>query len=137
MRGELIPGFNLTLGYTYNTNEFAQDATNQGRVFNETTSEHIARLFATYQFLNELTIGGGVNYQSEWIVSRYSAVSAHQDDYLLVNLMAVIRLTTPSLLLCMPTTRRMKSITRIYPPPPIAMVSCAICELPCVRFFKK
>jgi outer-membrane receptor for ferric coprogen and ferric-rhodotorulic acid len=88
VRGELIPGFNLTLGYTYNTNEFAKDATNQGRVFNETTPEHIARLFATYQFLNELTIGGGVNYQSDWIVSRYSAVSARQDDYLLVNLMA-------------------------------------------------
>jgi iron complex outermembrane receptor protein/outer membrane receptor for ferric coprogen and ferric-rhodotorulic acid len=60
----------------------------QGRVLNEATPEHIARLFATYQCLNELTIGGGVNYQSEWSASRYSAVSARQDDYLLVNLMA-------------------------------------------------
>jgi len=88
LRGELSPGFNLTLGYTYNTNEFTKDVANKGRVFNETTPEHIARLFATYQFENGLTVGGGANYQSEWLVGRYSAISASQEAYTLVNLMA-------------------------------------------------
>lgn len=88
LRGEIIPGFNLTLGYTYNTTEFKKDLTNQGRVFNETTPKHIARIFTTYQFSNELTIGGGINYQSDWLVGRYGTISALQDSYTLINLMA-------------------------------------------------
>jgi len=88
LRGEFFPGFNVTIGYTYNTTEYEKDLTNQGRVFNETTPEHIARLFTTYQFTNQLTIGGGINYQSEWLVNRYSTVSAEQEGYTLVNLMA-------------------------------------------------
>lgn len=88
LRGEFFPGFNATLGYTYNTTEYKKDLVNQGRVFNETTPKHLARLFATYEFANQLTLGGGVNYQSEWLTGRYNAVSARQDDYMLVNLMA-------------------------------------------------
>ncbi|MDZ7922966.1 MAG: TonB-dependent receptor [Marinagarivorans sp.] len=57
-------------------------------MFNETTPKHIARLFTTYQFSNELTIGGGINYQSNWLVGRYGAISALQDSYTLINLMA-------------------------------------------------
>lgn len=93
LRGEFFPGFNLTLGYTYNTTEYEKDPNNQGRVFNETTPEHIARLFATYQFTNQLTIGGGVNYQSKWLVGRYSTISARQDAYTLVNFMASYPIT--------------------------------------------
>lgn len=88
LRGEIFPGLNVTLGYTHNTTEFTKDASNTGRIFNETTPEDIARVFATYQFSNELTIGGGVNYQSEWLVSRYATISARQEPYTLVNLMA-------------------------------------------------
>lgn len=88
LRGEIFAGLNLSLGYTYNTTEFAKDLSNEGRVFNENTPKHIARLFGTYQFANQLTIGGGANYQSEWLVKRYAAVSASQEGYVLVNLMA-------------------------------------------------
>ena len=88
LRGEVLPGLNMSLGYTYNTTEYEKDPANQGRVFNETTPEHIARVFATYLFANELTIGAGVNYQSEWLTGRYGAISARQEAYALVNIMA-------------------------------------------------
>ncbi len=88
LRGEVLPNLNLTVGYTYNTTEYAKDLVNQGRVFNENTPEHLARLFATYKLPNQLTIGGGVNYQSEWEVGRYSTAPAKQPGYALVNLMA-------------------------------------------------
>lgn len=88
LRGEVSPGLNLAFGYTYNTTEYKKDVKNQGLVFNETTPEHIARLFSTYEFANKLTLGGGIGYQSEWWVGRYTSVSAKQDEYLLVHLMA-------------------------------------------------
>lgn len=88
LRGEVLPNLNVSLGYTYNTTEYAKDLTNQGRVFNENTPEHLARLFTTYKLPNQLTIGGGVNYQSDWEVGRYGATPAKQPAYALLNLMA-------------------------------------------------
>lgn len=88
IRGEVLPNLNLIAGYTYNTTEYAKDPKNEGRVFNETTPEHIARLFASYKLPNQLTIGGGVNYQSEWKVGRYTTKPTSQEAYALVNLMA-------------------------------------------------
>ncbi|GAA5005948.1 TonB-dependent siderophore receptor [Acinetobacter puyangensis] len=88
IRGEVFPYLNLTFGYTYNTTEYAKDQNNQGRVFTEDTPEHIARLFATYKFANDLTVGGGVNYQSKWTVGRYESIAYSQPAYALVNLMA-------------------------------------------------
>lgn len=88
LRGELLPNLNISAGYTYNKTEYGKDPANQGRVFNENTPEHLARLFATYKLKNRLTIGGGVNYQSDWEVGRYSTAPAKQPGYALVNLMA-------------------------------------------------
>ncbi|MFW2162168.1 TonB-dependent siderophore receptor [Acinetobacter beijerinckii] len=88
LRGEVLPHLNLSAGYTYNTTEYKKDLTKQGQTFNETTPEYIARLFATYKLANNLTVGGGVNYQSEWLVGRYGSKSAKQEGYALVNLMA-------------------------------------------------
>lgn len=88
VRGEILPGFNMMFGYTYNTTEYDVDPVNAGRVFNETTPEHIARVFTTYLFDNGLTLGGGASYQSEWLVGRYGSISASQEAYTLVNLMA-------------------------------------------------
>lgn len=88
LRGEVLPNLNVSAGYTYNKTEYGKDPANQGRVFNENTPEHLARLFATYKLPNRLTIGGGVNYQSDWEVGRYSTAPAKQPGYALVNLMA-------------------------------------------------
>ncbi|MEB6668774.1 TonB-dependent siderophore receptor [Acinetobacter vivianii] len=88
LRGEVLPNLNLSAGYTYNTTEYKKDIAKQGQTFNETTPEHIARLFATYKLPNNLTVGGGVNYQSEWLVGRYGSKPAKQEGYALVNLMA-------------------------------------------------
>lgn len=88
LRGEILPNLNVSAGYTYNKTEYGKDPANQGRVFNENTPEHLARLFATYKLPNRLTIGGGVNYQSDWEVGRYSTAPAKQPGYALLNLMA-------------------------------------------------
>ncbi|MDO6644795.1 TonB-dependent siderophore receptor [Acinetobacter guillouiae] len=88
IRGEIIPNLNLSFGYTYNTTEYANDPTNQGLVFNEDTPEHIARLFATYKFANNLILGGGANYQSTWKVGRYSEHPYSQPGYTIANLVA-------------------------------------------------
>lgn len=88
LRGEILPNLNISFGYTYNTTEFGEDPNNQGRVFNETTPEHLLRAFASYKLPNQLTLGAGVNYQSEQVFSRYSAISATQPAFALVNLMA-------------------------------------------------
>lgn len=88
IRGEIIPNLNLSFGYTYNTTEYDKDPENQGRVFNENTPEHIARLFATYKFANNLTVGGGANYQSTWTVGRYNKYSYKQPSYMTASVMA-------------------------------------------------
>ncbi len=88
VRGEITDNLNVILGYTYNTTEYEKDPVNGGRVFNETTPEHILRTFTTYRFDNQLTLGVGANYQSEWLVGRYGSLSAQQNAYWLVNFMA-------------------------------------------------
>lgn len=88
VRGEVIPNLNLSFGYTYNTTEYDKDPSKQGQVFNEDTPEHIARLFATYKFANNLTVGGGANYQSTWRVGRYNDYSYKQPGYMTASLMA-------------------------------------------------
>ncbi|HSX51682.1 MAG TPA: hypothetical protein VLF09_12020 [Cellvibrio sp.] len=44
--------------------------------------------FTPHLFDNGLTLGGGAGYQSEWLVGRYGSISASQEAYTLVNLMA-------------------------------------------------
>lgn len=88
LRGEIIPNLNLSIGYTYNTTEYENDPSKNGQVFNEATPEHLIRAFASYKLPNQLTLGAGVNYQSELQAARYSDVSATQSAFALVNLMA-------------------------------------------------
>ncbi|WP_219212363.1 ferric-rhodotorulic acid/ferric-coprogen receptor FhuE [Variovorax boronicumulans] len=87
--GELLPGWNLSGGFTHYTAKDAFDATvstNQPRT--------LLRLFTTYRLggsWNRLTLGGGVNWQS----SNYTLANGpngqervQQDAYALVSLMA-------------------------------------------------
>lgn len=82
--GEFIDGWNITAGYSQFT---AEDV--EGNRMATTSPRKQFKLFTTYQFVDylpELTVGGGVNWQSD----SYSenTVLIEQDAYTLVNLMA-------------------------------------------------
>ena len=82
--GEPLDGWNITAGYSQFN---AEDA--KGNRVATTSPRKQFKLFTTYQFVDlvpELTIGGGVNWQSD----SYSQSSEliEQDAYTLVNLMA-------------------------------------------------
>ncbi len=66
--GEVLPGWQVFAGYTFNSLKFLDDTsvsnTNFGRTF---TPKHMLRLWSDYRLPGELsawTLGAGVNYQS-------------------------------------------------------------------------
>lgn len=65
--GEVLRGWNLYAGYTFNTTKYLSDISSEGMAFATYTPKHIFRLWTTYQLpgdLNAFTVGGGVNVQS-------------------------------------------------------------------------
>lgn len=83
--GEFIDGWNITAGYSQFT---AEDA--EGKKVATTSPRKQFKLFTTYQFVDylpELTVGGGINWQSD-SYSEGGTVKIDQDAYSLVNLMA-------------------------------------------------
>lgn len=83
--GQITDGWNLSAGYS----QFkAEDA--EGEKVNTTSPRKQLKLFTTYQFVENLpalTIGGGVNWQSD-IYAESAGVRLSQESYALVNLMA-------------------------------------------------
>ncbi|MBO1271599.1 TonB-dependent siderophore receptor [Shewanella sp. 4t3-1-2LB] len=83
--GEPVAGWNISAGYS----QFkAEDA--EGNRVATTSPEKQFKLFTTYQFVDhlpQLTVGGGVNWQSD-SYSEGGGVLIKQDAYALVNLMA-------------------------------------------------
>ena len=85
LAGEILPKWNIQAGYTHTD---AKDA--NGDVLNTYIPEDTFKLFTSYQW-DKLTIGGGVNWQSEFYLDGVTGIEAEagrQDDYYLVNLMA-------------------------------------------------
>ncbi|TDW64572.1 outer membrane receptor for ferric coprogen and ferric-rhodotorulic acid [Novosphingobium sp. PhB55] len=72
INGEILPGWQLSLGYTYNDNENRRD---NDATFAEITPKHLFKLFTDYRFregsLKGLSIGGGVTAQSSNFRSGY------------------------------------------------------------------
>lgn len=67
LNGEVLPGLQLSSGYTYNTTRFMDDPELKGKVFSTFTPRHMLRVWADYQLPGELqrvSVGGGVNSQS-------------------------------------------------------------------------
>ncbi|CAB3828966.1 TonB-dependent siderophore receptor [Achromobacter piechaudii] len=65
--GEILTGWNLFAGYTYNTTKYLQDESSQGQPLNRFTPKHMLRLWSTYRLAgewNRYTLGGGVNAES-------------------------------------------------------------------------
>ncbi|MCH1925767.1 TonB-dependent siderophore receptor [Shewanella sp. C32] len=83
--GQPIDGWNVTAGYS----QFKAENADGERVQTDTPRKQL-KLFTTYQFqevLPELTVGGGINWQSE-AYSESATTRIEQGAYSLVNLMA-------------------------------------------------
>ncbi|WP_417763427.1 TonB-dependent siderophore receptor [Shewanella sp.] len=83
--GQPVDGWNISAGYSQFEAEDADD--NKVRT---TAPRKQLKLFTTYQFqevLPELTVGGGINWQSE-AYSESSTTRIEQGSYSVVNLMA-------------------------------------------------
>jgi outer membrane receptor for ferric coprogen and ferric-rhodotorulic acid len=99
--GEVLPGWNVSGGYTYNTTEYLNDPNNQGNAVRTTDPKRMLKLFTSYRLPGELdawTIGGGVQAQSD-IYSKATASSrgvnadavASQSGYAVYNAMVNYR----------------------------------------------
>ena len=92
--GEVLPGWNVSGGYTYNTTEYLKDTNNNtGNAIRTTDPKRMLRLFSSYRLPGELdawTIGGGVQAQSD-IYNRSANAEASQSGYAVYNAMVNYR----------------------------------------------
>ncbi|MNS80051.1 Ferric-pseudobactin BN7/BN8 receptor precursor [compost metagenome] len=105
LTGEVSEGWNLSAGYTYNHTRDAQGDYVYGSILQTTTPEQLVRLFSTYRLpgrWSPLTLGGGVNWQSEFFGNVFQPNPADtvnfgqnstitQRSYALVDVMARYR----------------------------------------------
>ncbi len=69
LAGEVRDGWNLSAGYSYNHTRDARGDYVYGAILQTTAPQQMVRLFSTYRLsgaLEKLTIGAGVNWQSEF-----------------------------------------------------------------------
>jgi outer membrane receptor for ferric coprogen and ferric-rhodotorulic acid len=100
--GEMLEGWKLSAGYTYNHTRDAQGDYVYGSVLQTTAPAQVVRVFSTYRLpgvWDNLTVGGGVNWQSKFFGNVFqpdpdgSGQNARitQDSYYLVDVMARYR----------------------------------------------
>lgn len=93
LSGELLSGWQMAAGYTYNSNRYINDPQMQGKVFSEETPRHMLRLWSNYQLpgdFNRWNVGGGVNYQGK----LYNSISqVHRPGYSVWNMRIGYKLT--------------------------------------------
>ena len=103
--GEVMEGWNLSAGYSYNHTRDAKGDYVYGSILQTTAPEQVIRVFSTYRLsgtLEKLTVGGGVNWQSEFFghvfqpnpndrVNLGQSSKISQQSYALVDVMARYR----------------------------------------------
>jgi TonB-dependent siderophore receptor len=93
--GEVLPGFEITAGYTFTDTEYLRDRTdtgapseNQGADFSSITPKHLLRVWGNYKLsgaLEGVSVGAGVNAQSRISSSSDGTDTVEQKAYALVN----------------------------------------------------
>ncbi|MGF6098775.1 TonB-dependent siderophore receptor [Pseudomonas sp. 18175] len=105
LSGEVLDGWNISAGYTYQHTRDADDGYVYSSVLQTTTPQQVVRLFSSYRLpgaLENVTVGGGVNWQSAFFGNVFqpdpndTVNFGHdsritQDSYYLVDLMARYR----------------------------------------------
>ncbi|WP_228712683.1 TonB-dependent siderophore receptor [Halarcobacter mediterraneus] len=87
--GQILPQWNISGGYTYTD---AQDE--EGEPLNTAHPKQTFKIFTSYNY-NKLTLGGGINWQSEIYNSSSTGLAKslnRQESYTLVNIMAKYKL---------------------------------------------
>lgn len=85
--GEILQGWNLYAGYTFNTTKYLKDVSSEGMAFAWHTPKHIFRMWTSYRLngaLNKLTLGGGVTAQSGQS-RQIGALTANASGYAVWN----------------------------------------------------
>ncbi|MFT4053351.1 MAG: TonB-dependent siderophore receptor [Novosphingobium sp.] len=70
--GQVLPGLEVSAGYTYNTTKYRADPQLQGKVFSLWTPKHLLRVWGTYTLsgrLDRVSLGLGMNMQDKTIGS--------------------------------------------------------------------
>ena len=105
LSGEVLDGWNIAAGYTYQHTRDADDGYVYSSVLQTTTPQQVVRLFSSYRLpgaLENVTVGGGVNWQSAFFGNVFQPDPSDtvnfghdsritQDSYYLVDLMARYR----------------------------------------------
>ena len=105
LAGEIRDGWSLSAGYTYNHTRDAKGDHVYASILQTTAPEQVIRLFTAYRLpgtWNKLTVGAGVNWQSEFLgqvfqpnpddsVDFGQSSTITQPDYALVDVMARYR----------------------------------------------
>lgn len=93
--GEVLPGLQVSGGYTYTTTEYLKDTVgNTGNVLRSTDPKRLLRLFSSYRLpgqYDDWTVGGGVQAQSD-TYSRSGTAEARQGGYAVYNAMVRYRI---------------------------------------------
>lgn len=88
--GQLLPGWQLMAGYTWNTSKYKEDPKNQGQPFRTIAPKHLLRLWTNYRLPGSLSawdVGAGINAQSSIYSEGGSpAVRATQGGYAVASL---------------------------------------------------
>lgn len=88
--GQLLPGWQLMAGYTWNTSKYKEDPKNQGQPFRTIAPKHLLRLWTNYRLPGSLSawdVGAGINAQSGIYSEGGSpAVRATQGGYAVASL---------------------------------------------------
>lgn len=75
--GELLPGWQLSFGYTFNLNEYKDGyGVQNGTTYSPTTPKHLLKLWTMAQLpgaWSKVRVGGGVNWQSDVYVRGTAA----------------------------------------------------------------
>ncbi|MFA5979417.1 MAG: TonB-dependent siderophore receptor [Pseudomonas sp.] len=105
LSGEVLDGWNISAGYTYQHTRDANNGYVYSSVLQTTTPQQVVHLFSSYRLpgaLEHVTVGGGVNWQSEFFGNVFQPdpndtvnfgqnARITQDSYYLVDLMARYR----------------------------------------------
>jgi len=96
--GRPTPNWLITGGYTYAETEYLRDRDEsgdpsdaEGTPFASFTPKHMLRLWTNYRFGGGFSVGGSVNYQSEW--QQSNTASYGQKGYALVGFYAGFDIT--------------------------------------------
>jgi len=90
LSGELAPGWQAMLGYTYNTTRYLEDRNNAGKVFDSRTPRHLLRASTSYRLRGDWsrwTLGANLQAQSDTFYES-GGLRATQGGYAVVGLRA-------------------------------------------------